>query len=1064
MASVKEKVKTSRILTVVHDDDLQKGIDYYPYYIKFIKKTKSKNLIINHFKVESERTSQKYTCNVTVKPDNSIEDLYCECPKFEQDYSCKHVAACLYQYYDVIFDNKGSNDDLNLLITKEIFSLLNDDTEKKRFVKEEVKLEVYLDGGMQRSYYNEGVVLSIKVGTDKLYSCKDKKLVNFLDAIEKQQEFNFGTKFTYNPEKNYFNKDNQEIINFLQIIKLNERGYYGSYFSFRGSNAIKNLLSILGDRKFNLNGYDIQAIKESFPFETNLTANKDMYKLNFKFDASANFITSNAEYVQIKNVLYHLYEKDRLLLLNIIDNQVDELSFSKDKKDAFVKNILPIIKDKVEISQDIDDIKISKDIKPQLYFDLYRDKVICNLKFLYDENVVDYFDVSNKIVRDKDLENVVLEDLYQYSFVVENQKILLEGLENIGKFIEEDLEEITKKYETFTSEKLKKISVLKKTNVSSTFSIGKDNIMSYSFDLGDIKDEDIVNIFESLKSKKKYYKLKSGDIINLYADEDLQELEELSEEMNLTKKQLEEGSGEIPKYRAIYFDSLKNNKYHIIKTNNLFDELINKFNQFKDVDINLTKKDKEILRPYQVEGVKWLYNIDKTGFGGILADEMGLGKSIQAIYYIKELLKENENYKFLIVAPTSLAYNWENEFEKFGPEIKIKVLSGPRDIRRKNLEDIDSTNVLITTYGLVREDSEYYEKMNFKSMLIDEAQNIKNPAAGISKTVKSVNAETKIALTGTPIENSVTELWSIFDFIMPGFLASRESFESRYRVKDFDEDTTGRLGNLNRLTHPFILRRRKKEVITDLPGKIENNIYVELTTEQKKIYVAELEKVNQEMTDILGSGGISKARFLILKLLTKLRQICIDPRILFEDYKGGSGKIEEFLRVVKTNVSNGHKILVFTSFKAALDIAKTELANNDITSYTIDGSVPSKKRLELVNKFNNDKTNVFFIMLKAGGTGLNLTSADIVIHLDLWWNPQAENQATDRAHRIGQKNVVEVIRFITKGTIEEKILDLQEKKKLLSDKLIDEEVSDKAFSKLTEKDIKDLLSYENAES
>ena len=269
---------------------------------------------------------------------------------------------------------------------------------------------------------------------------------------------------------------------------------------------------------------------------------------------------------------------------------------------------------------------------------------------------------------------------------------------------------------------------------------------------------------------------------------------------------------------------------------------------------------------------------------------------------------------------------------------------------------------------------------------------------------------------------------------MPGFLGNIDTFEKRYKVREFDEDTNKNLESLNNLITPFVLRRKKKDVIKDLPDKIENNIYIELTKEQKKIYVAELERVSKEIDKILAGEGMKKARFLILQLLTKLRQICIDPRILYANYKGGSGKMEEFVKTVKEVIENGHKILVFTSFKTALSLAKEELNKNNITSYTIDGSVASKKRIELVDKFNTDNTNVFFIMLKSGGTGLNLTSADVVIHLDLWWNPQAENQATDRAHRIGQKNVVDVIRFITKGTIEEKILDLQNKKKILRDR------------------------------
>ena len=533
--------------------------------------------------------------------------------------------------------------------------------------------------------------------------------------------------------------------------------------------------------------------------------------------------------------------------------------------------------------------------------------------------------------------------------------------------------------------------------------------------------------------------------------------------MDLSKSDLKKGNGIIPKYRAIYLDSLKNSKYHIIETNNLFDDLIDKFNKYKDSEISLDDEGKKLLRNYQVEGVKWLYNIDKTGFGGILADEMGLGKSIQTIYYIKELLKEDSSYKFLIVAPTSLAYNWENEFIKFGNDIKYLISVGARSKRREELNNLDNVSVIITTYGLLREDKEIYENINFKTMIIDEAQNIKNVNTEVTKTVKSIKAKTCLALTGTPIENSLTELWSIFDYIMPGFLANLQTFDKKYKVKEFSDDDNEKLKNLNKLVSPFIMRRRKKDVIKDLPDKLENNIYVDLTREQKKLYLAELEKVNNEMNDIMITSGINKARFLILQLLTKLRQICIDPRILFNDYQGGSGKIDEFLNIVKESVANQNKILVFTSFKTALNLAKAELDKEGITSYIIDGSVSSKKRMELVDKFNSDETNVFFIMLKAGGTGLNLTSASVVIHLDLWWNPQVENQATDRAHRIGQKNVVQVIRFITKGTIEEKILDLQSKKRILSDKILDSESDTNMFSKLTEEDIKNLLSYDNQE-
>ena len=594
------------------------------------------------------------------------------------------------------------------------------------------------------------------------------------------------------------------------------------------------------------------------------------------------------------------------------------------------------------------------------------------------------------------------------------------------------------------------------------FGIGQDNILSYNFNLGDINSSELVSIFDSIKDKKKYYRLKNGDIINL-EDESLQELNNLTEELELTDEEIINGKGSILKYRAIYLDSLKKTKYSIISTDNLFDNFIKNFYEYKDS--NLSLEDTSILRDYQLTGVKWLYNLAKTGFGGILADEMGLGKTIQVIYYIKQMLKDNPTSKFLIVVPTSLAYNWEHEFDSFASQIKKAICIGSKEKRKHILKDLNKINVIITTYGLLREDEEIYENLNFNTMIIDEAQNIKNNHAGITKVVKSIKAETKFALTGTPLENSILELWSIFDFIMPGYLANLTKFQSKYKIKDFDEDSEILIKGLSKQINPFILRRKKSDVVKELPEKLINDIYIDLKDEQKKLYVAELNRVKEEMDKIIKEEGMNKARFLILQLLTKLRQICIDPSIVYDNYSDGSNKIEQLENIVSEYTKNNHKVLIFSSFKTALNIVKEKLNNAKIKTYMIDGSVPAKTRIEMVDNFNeNDDIKVFLIMLKSGGTGLNLASADVVIHLDLWWNPQAENQATDRAHRIGQTNTVEVIHLINKGTIEEKILELQNKKRILSDKLIDGEIRDKnIISELTKEDIEKLLSYENRE-
>ena len=442
---------------------------------------------------------------------------------------------------------------------------------------------------------------------------------------------------------------------------------------------------------------------------------------------------------------------------------------------------------------------------------------------------------------------------------------------------------------------------------------------------------------------------------------------------------------------------------------------------------------------------------------GILADEMGLGKSIQTIMFIKLLLKEKKDAKIMIVCPTALVYNWKKEFNKFGPELKYVTVADNKVKRLEVINDFDKYNIFITSYGLIRNDNDEYEDKNFELCIIDEAQTIKNYQAGMTKEIKKLKARTKIALTGTPIENSVMELWSIFDFIMPGYLNSVKKFRELYGIKDVDEASLERLSKLNYQIKPFILRRKKIDVTKDLPDKIENTIYLDLPDYQKALYLKVLRESKEEMEELIAREGFKKARFKILQLLMKLRQICIDPSILYSNYKKESIKFEKLIEVVKDYVAEGHKILIFSSFKKVIDKVKTIFDKESITSYMIAGDVKSKTRMELVEKFNNDDTNCFLITLKSGGTGLNLTSADVVIHLDIWWNPQVENQATDRAHRIGQKNKVTVIKMVTKGTIEERIIELQNKKKILSDNLIEGKDNSEVLSSLSEKDIKKLL-------
>lgn len=1040
----------------LHPVDISRGMQYWPGYIRYDQKEIKNNKIVQVYSVESETRYDFYTVKIYVEASKIIAGT-CTCMRFEEAHSCKHVAAVLLRKHDEILKNSLTNEQ----VTENILSMFYKPNTEKRAVKKELKLTLNLT--FEDTNSGPLITPQIKIGIDKMYSfnIKVKKFYDVYDGYN--DELVFGKAFTYSKDTCFFNEEDEKLIDFLKTIKVvNENSYYyrGELLTISG-NYIPKFFQIIKNRSFGVESLGTyREVKNENPYEVTLSQKEGKY--HFALIKPSDMIELCSKYAVRDGEFYCIPDEIVKLKKEMNNNGFEELIFEEKSLEKFNNGLLKTVKDTIELDDSVKDkIIIVRKPEAKLYFDFEYDKIVCKINLTYNNKNLDYFDRDPNILRDSDYENELIDTLMSYNFKVEDKKIYLDDLDEIGVFLEENLSKLTEKYDVFTSQKLKDTKIKKDITVRSSFGIGQDNIMSYKFDMDGVSSDEIVNILSEVKKKKKYYRLKSGDLINLEESDSLNELDSLINSMDLDEKDLKNGTGVIPKYKAIYLDSLKS-KYNIIETNNLFNDLINKFNSFKDAPLTISAKDKKILRDYQVTGVKWLYNIYKCGFGGILADEMGLGKSIQLIYFIKEVLKENKEAKILIIAPTSLIYNWKNEFDKFGSELKYKAVAETKVKREEILNNLDDTNVIITTYGLIREDKEIYQNINFEVIAIDEAQNIKNNTAQMTKVIKSLNGNAKFALTGTPLENSVLELWSIFDFIMPGYLTSAVNFQKKYAIKDVDDESIKSLDSLKKQIKPFILRRKKKDVITELPDKIENNIYLELTKEQKKIYVAELEKTQKELEDLISSEGFTKGRFKILQLLTKLRQICIDPNIIYENYTGGSAKMEALVPLIKDITSNGHKILLFSSYKTAIDIVNRELTNNDISCYVIDGSVSAKKRMQLVNNFNNDNTNVFLITLKAGGTGLNLTSADVVIHLDLWWNPQVENQATDRAHRIGQKNTVEVIKLVCKGTIEERILELQNKKKILSDNLIEGEDRDQnIISKLSEKDIKRLLSMDN---
>lgn len=424
----------------------------------------------------------------------------------------------------------------------------------------------------------------------------------------------------------------------------------------------------------------------------------------------------------------------------------------------------------------------------------------------------------------------------------------------------------------------------------------------------------------------------------------------------------------------------------------------------------------------------------------------------------EQLIDENTKRASLVVSPSSLTLNWQNEAQKFAQDLKTLVIRGTLTERKRQIEEIDQYDLVITSYDLLKRDIEWYEKKNyqFRYIIADEAQYLKNSNTQNAKAIKKIKADTRYALTGTPIENSLAELWSIFDFIMPGYLFSYRTFKSMYETPIVKEESQEAMAKLRMLIEPFILRRNKKEVLTELPDKTITILNNEMGEEQRNIYLNYLAQAKQELAEEININGYERSQMQILAALTRLRQICCHPSLFMENYQEGSSKLDQCMEIVQEAANGGHKILLFSGYTSMFEIIEKELKQKNISYFKLTGSTKVEERIKLVDEFNeNPDIKVFLISLKAGGTGLNLTGADMVIHYDPWWNLSTENQATDRAYRIGQKNNVQVYKLITKNSIEEKIYELQQKKAELVDNMLSTKTS--FISKMSREEIMNLF-------
>lgn len=913
--------------------------------------------------------------------------------------------------------------------------------------------------------YNNIPSLTFKLGKNKhLYKVKD--LNQLVDASRHSSSLKLGKFFNEPINQAKMDIDSQHWLSFIEKIidarNLNEEFYY-NYSSQVGRITLENSVAD------EVNDLLYQGVK-LYSNEQPIGYTTDQLDLNIKIETQKSSALVSVEDLPVSTIItgshaYYGYYKDVWIkyigltpayLHNLGLQPGAEMQFSKKTVAKFAHNILPKFEQtKFILVSGTDELKAILPPEAHFLFKLdYRvGSILCVARVQYGDaqyelnqgyTEEDRRDIEKETAAWKHI-NTYFSDYQHGRYVLSN-----EDSDVVQAFLDDGINELKRLGEVQITANFRSLLKGIKINLDVGVGINLTNEL-LDIDLADQKMswEDIQAALKAYQEKRKYFVLKNGMLAKA-EQPTIEQLAQTLHDLGISFKDFIHGKLHLPAYRAFYFAKQMKaaNALHF-STNESFNTLINDLakNQLKQNQIPVSLQN--ILRPYQKIGFNWLSTIVNYKFGGLLADEMGLGKTLQIISLLLARKEKMQNQlPSLIVAPASVIYNWQAEVKKFAPSLNVALLDGTKKERERLLLDAKKYNLLISSYQSLNRDLEAYQNLIFDVEVIDEAQNIKNQQSVTAKTVKVIKAHHKLALTGTPIENKLSELWSIFDYLIPGFLGSYPDFRKKYElpiVKEQDKEAEDQLANM---VIPFILRRLKKDVLRDLPDKDEEIVPVKMNKKQADLYNMQTQKIIAQLNG-QGDEDFKRSRFQILAQITKLREICCDPHLLYENYHGKSNKLIATIELIKNNLANGHKILLFSQFTAMLDILHENLARLRLPLFTITGSTPKTKRQEQVQKFNQmAQPGVFLISLKAGGTGINLTGADVVIHYDPWWNLAAEKQATDRAHRIGQKHSVKIYKMVTEDSIEERIIALQQKKAELADIILqNDQIADATMSK-----------------
>ena len=1042
--ALREKLHHS-VWDAISETDRSKGYHYYREDRVF-----SVNTWRNHGEtvgVARVLGSKQYNVRFVLKRNGSFKEGECTCPRYYEAGSCKHLAAALYAYADSIDDSVSSRGIRQLL---QDYSALSAREELAQSVEEE-PVRLVPQVSFSAPQLNHWPALTFRVGRDRLYVVRNVN--DFLSSVEKGVVCTYGKGLSFRHSLEQFDSQSQALIRLLQDhIQVCASHPDHSYYSAYGP-VDKNQVYMSGssfDRFFDL--YAGSAVELAGGKDTVLFSEEDP-RLSMRIIRQENgalLMTENVSvfgspsrlYVLKDDVFSRCAEEVSQKAAPLLSVFREELRIDLRDLPTFCGYVLPHIRDVISI-EDPDGLLREyqpEDCTPCYYFDLQQDRLTAWLLCRYGENRISPglpADRTPDIRRNQSVEEAAKRPLLPFFLEdgtddKQGDRFVQKSEEDALHFLTSTLYTLQENAEVYLSGSLwRKRITPKPATVGVSLS---DGLLAIDFDTGDFPPEELDELYLSLIQKKTYHRLRDGRYLAL--DGSSSSYETLAKAVHiaqLSPKQLASGHATLPAFRTLYLDAALGDSTGLkVARDQQFREMVRRFKTFSEGDYPVPEHLRPVLRSYQETGFQWLKMLESCHFGGILADEMGLGKTVQMLAFLSTVPKSETGLPSLIVCPASLVLNWAEELHRFAPQLSAVLILGTARERAALMEAGGEKDVWITSYDLLKRDIERYEDRSFYCCILDEGQYVKNQNTLVSKAVKGINCKQRFVMTGTPIENRLSELWNLFDFLMPGYLFSHHRFEEKLEKPIVKGQDTLAEEQLRRMVAPFLLRRLKSEVLKELPPKIEHTDKVLLSDEERRAYLATASAFRSSFAD--GNGE----KLQILSALTRLRQICCDPNLCFENYEGETSKLERCIELCSGLTENGHQILLFSQFTSMLERIRGRLEKEGITSFTLQGSTPKAKRAELVRDFNAGKAQVFLISLKAGGTGLNLTAADVVIHYDPWWNIAAQNQATDRAHRIGQQSCVQVYRLIAKDTIEERILDLQEKKASLMENLMAE--------------------------